>query len=124
MNFLVWYLTCNFYLRSLESKLESLTSVRETGSNFGYNTSQTESTSPVEDAYGFDSSSRGGSRDGSSAGSFTERTGKSWTRKCQNVALVLLQENNLKMQKLEGPSKEKFGCGCLGLSFGIKKKWG
>lgn len=109
----------------MQSKLESLTSERETGSNFGHNTSQTESTSPIEDAEGIDSSSKEVSRDGSTAGSFTDKTGRDWGHKCQNVASVSVQENNLKLQHSEDASREKFGCGCLGIGFGgLKKKRG
>lgn len=112
----------NDSIGSLQSKLESLTSERETGSNFRDNNSQTESASPIEDAEGIDSSSKEVSRDGSSAGSFTDRTGKDWGHRCENVASVSVQENNLMLQHSEDASMDKFGCGCLGIGFGSFKK--
>ncbi|ONK75946.1 uncharacterized protein A4U43_C03F22230 [Asparagus officinalis] len=106
---------------SLQSKLESLTSEKETGCNFDHNTSQTESTSPIEDAETIDSSGKEVSRDGSSTGSFTEKTVRGLTHKCQNLASLSVQDNNIKIP----PEKflmEKFGCGCLGIGFGSFKK--
>ncbi|KAG1347143.1 hypothetical protein COCNU_06G009720 [Cocos nucifera] len=107
---------------SLQSKLESLSAERQSDCNFEYDTSQTESPLPIENAGDIDSSSKDISKDGSSAGSFTHETGGNWSSGCQILASVSSQENDSKMELSVDSGKDKAGIRNFETGLGTLKK--
>ncbi|KAJ6846910.1 uncharacterized protein M6B38_283885 [Iris pallida] len=103
----------------LQSKLESLTSERDSGSNLEYNTSQAETTSPSEDGVGINSPNELAKGE-SSAGSYTDKPGRDSSPEGQQLTSVSLQESKLKIQSSEDLMM-KSGCGCSWVGFGKLK---
>ncbi|XP_058083220.1 uncharacterized protein LOC131231112 [Magnolia sinica] len=91
---------------SLQSKLESLISQRECNSNIDCDT---DSTVPTQNADGIECPSKQSSKDGLSAGSFTEDATRDWSMPESQVPVVgSMEENETKLEEpqLEG---EKVG---------------
>ncbi|XP_020096214.1 uncharacterized protein LOC109715547 isoform X2 [Ananas comosus] len=88
---------------SLQSKLESLSTGRQSEGEYEYDTSHTESPSPNGNAADVDSSSKELSRDRSSAGSFTEEVGKSYTNESKELA-----NGNCIFRKKRGKRQRRF----------------
>nr|CAD1819342.1 unnamed protein product [Ananas comosus var. bracteatus] len=88
---------------SLQSKLESLSTGRQSEGEYEYGTSHTESPLPNGNAADVDSSSKELSRDRSSAGSFTEEVGKSYTNESKELA-----NGNCIFRKKRGKRQRRF----------------
>ncbi|XP_020541298.1 uncharacterized protein LOC105649487 isoform X2 [Jatropha curcas] len=81
---------------SLESKLEVLKAERRNDSNVGYGSSQTESLVPFQKSDRVGSPIKETSKDGLSAGSFTQETSTSWSPVCQVPASVSVEDTEAK----------------------------
>ncbi|KAF2305127.1 hypothetical protein GH714_001950 [Hevea brasiliensis] len=92
---------------SLESKLEILKAERINDSNVGYDSSQTESLVQFQKSDGVESSSKETSKDGLSAGSFTQETRTNWSRECQVPASVSVEDIETKPEVPMSPKQEK-----------------
>ncbi|XP_021688774.2 uncharacterized protein LOC110670817 isoform X2 [Hevea brasiliensis] len=92
---------------SLESKLEILKAERINDNNVGFDSSQTESLVPFQKSDGVESSSKETSKDGLSAGSFTQETRTNWSRECQVPASVSVEDIETKPEVPMSPKQEK-----------------
>ena len=76
----------------MESKLESLKAEKGRDCHVGYGSSQTESPVPFQKSEGVESSCKEMSKDGLSAGSFTEETRTYWMAECRIPASVSAED--------------------------------
>ncbi|KAE7995602.1 hypothetical protein FH972_000381 [Carpinus fangiana] len=95
---------------SLESKLESLKAERGRDCHVGYGSSQTESPVPFQKSEGVESSCKEMSKDGLSAGSFTEETRTYWTAECRIPASVSAEDMETNPETSR-PYEQKKGSG-------------
>ncbi|KAK9267453.1 hypothetical protein L1049_009879 [Liquidambar formosana] len=91
---------------SLQSKLETLKSEKGDDCHVGNGSSQTESSVPFQKSEGVESSSKETSKDGLSAGSFTQETRTNWSPERQIPAAVLAGEMETKPE-ISGSSGEE-----------------
>ncbi|CAK7350672.1 unnamed protein product [Dovyalis caffra] len=91
---------------SLESKLEILKAERREDCHVSYDSSQTESPVPFQRC-GVESSSRETSKDGLSAGSFTQDTITNWAPECRIPTSVPAAEVEIKPEVLMSPEEKK-----------------
>ncbi|XP_010278332.1 PREDICTED: uncharacterized protein LOC104612578 isoform X2 [Nelumbo nucifera] len=92
---------------SLESKLESLKAERE-GRNTDSSSCRTESPATLGTSDGVDFSGKEtSSKDGLSAGSFTEETTINWSSQCKGPAPVSAQQADIKPESVEDSDRDK-----------------
>ncbi|GAB4831276.1 hypothetical protein Ancab_005289 [Ancistrocladus abbreviatus] len=92
---------------SLESKLESLKAEKGSCSNAVYSSSQTESPVPFLKSEGNEISGKDVSKDGLSAGSFTQETQANWSPQCQDAVDVSAEQAEVK-PLFQSSTKEQF----------------
>nr|XP_023917761.1 uncharacterized protein LOC112029306 [Quercus suber] len=92
---------------SLESKLEFLKAEKWDGCHVGYGSIRTESPVPFQKSEGVESSGKEISKDGLSAGSFTQETRKSWSPECQIPGVMPTEEVETKPETSESSEQEK-----------------
>lgn len=119
------------YFRSLESKLEFLKAEGINDSNVGYDSSQTESLVPFQKSDGVESSSKETSKDGLSAGSFTQETRTNWSPECQVPASASVEDVETKPEVPLSPKQEKVSniatlaeAFCMGQGGSIRRRRG
>ena len=99
--------TPQFCFRSLESKLESLKAEKGEACDLDNDSSQTESPIPFRKSMESEFSSKETSKDGLSAGSFTQDTRANWSPACQIPAAVFSEEMETKPEISESFKEEK-----------------
>ncbi|OAY24752.1 uncharacterized protein LOC110605525 isoform X3 [Manihot esculenta] len=116
---------------SLESKLEFLKAEGINDSNVGYDSSQTESLVPFQKSDGVESSSKETSKDGLSAGSFTQETRTNWSPECQVPASASVEDVETKPEVPLSPKQEKVSniatlaeAFCMGQGGSIRRRRG
>lgn len=116
---------------SLESKLEILKAERRNDRNIGYDSSQTESLVPFQKSDGVESSIKEASKDGLSAGSFTQENRTNWSPECQVPASVSVEEIETKPEVSVSPKQEKVSSignlaetFCMGKGVSIRRRRG
>ncbi|XP_057962048.1 uncharacterized protein LOC131153631 isoform X2 [Malania oleifera] len=92
---------------SLESKLKTLNADKGDSCCIDYNSSQMESAVPFQKSEGIESSGKDTSKDGLSAGSFTQETRTNWLPECRLPPTVLAEETETKPEVLESSKREK-----------------
>lgn len=92
---------------SLESKLESLKAEKGIACDLDNDSSQTESPIPFQKSMEVESSRKETSKDGLSAGSFTQDTRTNWSPKCQIPAAVSSEDMEAKPEISESSKQEK-----------------
>lgn len=92
---------------SLESKLESLKSEKGDDCHVGYGSSQTESPVSFQKSEGVESSSKELSKDGLSAGSFTEDIRTYWSAECRIPAAVSVEDMETNPETSQPYEREK-----------------
>ncbi|KAG2689829.1 hypothetical protein I3760_09G158100 [Carya illinoinensis] len=90
---------------SLESKLESLKAEKGDDCHAGYRSSQTESLVPFQERV--ESSGKEMSKDGLSAGSFTEEIQLNWSAECRIPVVVSAEEMETKPETSQPSEREK-----------------
>lgn len=93
--------------RSLESKLESLKAEKGIACELDNDSSQTESPIPFQKSMEVESSRKETSKDGLSAGSFTQDTRTNWSPECQIPAAVSSEDMEAKPEISESSRQEK-----------------
>lgn len=99
--------TPQFCFRSLESKLESLKAEKRDACDLDNDSSQMESPIPFRKSMEVESYSKEASKDGLSAGSFTQDTRTNWSPECQIPAAVSSEEMETKPEISESFKQEK-----------------
>lgn len=117
----------DYSIGSLQSKLETLKAEKGDDCHIDYCSSQMESPVPFQKSEGVESSGKETSKDGLSAGSFTQEIRMNWSPECQIPEAVLSKEMKTKpeilapSEKEEAPTMEIMGGGRTG---SIKKRRG
>lgn len=97
----------HFCFRSLESKLESLKAEKMDACYLDNDSSQMESPAPFQKSREVESFSKETSKDGLSAGSFTQDTRTNWSHECQIPAAVTSEDMETKPEISESFKQEK-----------------
>ncbi|GAV59256.1 Bromodomain domain-containing protein [Cephalotus follicularis] len=92
---------------SLETKLENLKAEKGADCHVENDYSQTESPVPHQIYEVVEFSSKETSKDGLSAGSFTQETQTNWSPDCQNTATVASEDRESKPENLQSSNEEK-----------------
>ncbi|XP_050286856.1 uncharacterized protein LOC126725890 isoform X3 [Quercus robur] len=92
---------------SLESKLESLKAEKWDGCHVGYGSIRTESLVPFQKSEGVESSGKEISKDGLSAGSFTEETRTNWLAECQIPGVMPTEGVETKLETSQSSEQDK-----------------